>query len=137
MRTTSLIGRRCKHSNVFSRPVLITRGLDLCNMQTQCPAPTSTQTPIVQSSGRTRPEKVGGYYIGGPPVPIPNTAVKPDCAEDTCLETDRKNRSLPTSLNPELKSSGFFLYTVRYAIMTARQNLEVSYYEIGRLWTIC
>ena len=83
------------------------------------------------------PEKVGGYYIGGPPVPIPNTAVKPDCAEDTCLETDRKNRSLPTSLNPELKSSGFFLYTVRYAIMTARQNLEVSYYEIGRLWTIC
>ena len=24
---TTLIGRRCKHSNVFSRPVLIARGL--------------------------------------------------------------------------------------------------------------
>ncbi len=41
--------------------------------------------------------QVGGYYSGGPPVPIPNTAVKPDCADDTCLETDWKNRSLPTS----------------------------------------
>lgn len=26
------------------------------------------------------------------PVPIPNTAVKLICAEDTCLATDRKNR---------------------------------------------
>jgi hypothetical protein len=33
MKTTSLIGRRCKHSNVFSLPVLITRGLDLQFMQ--------------------------------------------------------------------------------------------------------
>ena len=29
MKTTSLIGQRCTHSNVFSRLVLITRGLDL------------------------------------------------------------------------------------------------------------
>ena len=59
------------------------------------------------------PEKVGGYYSGGPPVPIPNTAVKPACADDTCLETDWKNRSPPTSRNPELQSSGFFLYAAK------------------------
>ena len=29
----------------------------------------------------------------GPPVPIPNTEVKLCSAENTCLETDRKNRS--------------------------------------------
>ena len=28
MQTTSLIGRRCKHSNVFSWPILIDRGLE-------------------------------------------------------------------------------------------------------------
>ena len=31
-----------------------------------------------------------------PPVPIPNTEVKLISAEDTCLETERKNRSMPT-----------------------------------------
>ena len=93
MRTTSLIGRRCKHGNVFSRPVLITRGLDLF-LQT---LPSSLlHSPLFSLQGAAL-KKVGGYYSGGPPVPIPNTAVKPDCADDTCLETDRKNRSLPTS----------------------------------------
>jgi hypothetical protein len=29
LKNTRLIGRECKHSNVFSRPVLICRGLDL------------------------------------------------------------------------------------------------------------
>ena len=32
----------------------------------------------------------------GPPVPIPNTEVKLCSAEDTCLETDRENRSTLT-----------------------------------------
>ena len=32
----------------------------------------------------------------GPPVPIPNTEVKLISADDTCLETDRENRSMPT-----------------------------------------
>ena len=32
----------------------------------------------------------------GPPVPIPNTEVKLSYAEDTCLATDRENRSTRT-----------------------------------------
>ena len=39
---------------------------------------------------------VGVFSGEGPPVPIPNTEVKLTCAEDTCLETDRENRSTPT-----------------------------------------
>jgi hypothetical protein len=39
---------------------------------------------------------VGVNNDEGPPVPIPNTAVKLISAENTCPETDRKNRSMPT-----------------------------------------
>ena len=39
---------------------------------------------------------VGVDYDEGPPVPISNTEVKLSRAEDTCLETDRENRSTPT-----------------------------------------
>ena len=41
-------------------------------------------------------KKVGVSIAQGPPVPIPNTEVKLCGAEDTCLATDRKNRSMPT-----------------------------------------
>ena len=39
---------------------------------------------------------VGVFNGEGPPVPIPNTEVKLTSADDTCLETDRENRSMPT-----------------------------------------
>ena len=39
---------------------------------------------------------VGVFNAEGPPVPIPNTEVKLCSAEDTCLATDRENRSMPT-----------------------------------------
>ena len=42
------------------------------------------------------PNAVGVFNGEGPPVPIPNTEVKLTSADDTCLETDRKNRSTPT-----------------------------------------
>ena len=34
----------------------------------------------------------GADNVEGPPVPIPNTEVKLDCAEDTWLETTWENR---------------------------------------------
>ena len=40
--------------------------------------------------------KVSVFNAEGPPVPIPNTEVKLCCAEDTCLATDRENRSMLT-----------------------------------------
>ena len=38
---------------------------------------------------------VGVFNGEGPPVPIPNTAVKLTSADDTRLETDWENRSAP------------------------------------------
>ena len=39
---------------------------------------------------------VGVFNDEGPPVPIPNTEVKLISADNTCLETDREDRSMPT-----------------------------------------
>ena len=39
---------------------------------------------------------VGVFNGEGPPVPIPNTEVKLTCADNTCLVTDREDRSTPT-----------------------------------------
>ena len=39
----------------------------------------------------------GGYGERDPPVPIPNTDVKPFSADGTWLETARESRSLPDS----------------------------------------
>ena len=41
-------------------------------------------------------EEVGVFNGEGPPVPIPNTEVKLTSAENTCLATDREDRSMPT-----------------------------------------
>ena len=43
------------------------------------------------------PNAVGVFNGEGPPVPIPNTEVKLTSADNTCLETDREDRSMPTS----------------------------------------
>ena len=51
----------------------------------------------VRSSSLRRCTIVGVTIAQGPPVPIPNTEVKLCGAEDTCLATDRENRSTPTS----------------------------------------
>ena len=40
---------------------------------------------------------VGVDDAGGPPVPIPNTEVKPCSAEDSALATGCENRKMPTS----------------------------------------
>ena len=41
-------------------------------------------------------EQVGVYGGEGPPVPIPNTAVKLTCADNTRTATSRKDKSTPT-----------------------------------------
>ena len=44
-----------------------------------------------------------------PPVPIPNTEVKPHRAESTWLETAREDRSLPDSNKEHFERSALFL----------------------------
>ena len=46
----------------------------------------------------------------GPPVPIPNTVVKLAGAEDTCLETDRENREMPTQCGGSALAGQSLLY---------------------------
>ena len=46
---------------------------------------------------------VGVYDHEDPPVPIPNTAVKLMCAENTWLETTREDKSMPTHGKGPLK----------------------------------
>ena len=43
----------------------------------------------------------GGNDEGVPPVPIPNTEVKPFSAESTWLDTAREDRSLPEFYIPQ------------------------------------
>ena len=57
--------------------------------------------PDIASTGTV----VGVFIAQGPPVPIPNTEVKLCGAEDTCLATDRENRSTPTSFLLRLYSN--------------------------------
>ena len=56
---------------------------------------------------------IGGNDEGVPPVPIPNTAVKPFSAESTWLDTARENRTLPISIKP---------FTYRWAVLLWKKN---------------
>ena len=51
---------------------------------------------------------VGAFNDEGPPVPIPNTEVKLICAENTCLVTDREDRSVPTQASRNGSLFSFF-----------------------------
>ena len=57
---------------------------------------------------------VGVDDAGGPPVPIPNTEVKPCSAENTWLATAREDRKMPTS------DSEYFFKTIQviYILMS-------------------
>ena len=51
-----------------------------------------------QGTDKTIPERYSGDYgERDPPVPIPNTEVKPFSADGTWLETARESRTLPDS----------------------------------------
>ena len=68
---------------------------------------------ICSCQGAGRPMKkfthCGGNGLGVPPVPIPNTEVKPQHADGTWLETARESRSLPHSTSPSAIAGGAFL----------------------------
>ena len=51
---------------------------------------------IISKSSEMMQKRVGVDDVEGPPVPIPNTEVKLNGAEDTLLVTTRKNRKMPT-----------------------------------------
>ena len=61
------------------------------------------------------PQIVGVFNGEGPPVPIPNTEVKLTSADNTCLETDREDRSMPTRKNRCIRSGSFAISIVFFS----------------------
>ena len=103
-----LIGRACKHSNMFSLPVLTHEDLTTSYEQfksfiqntlilVSCPYlfPLTYVVLRVQTLSHS-----GGYYDEATPVPIPNTEVKLISVDNTRLATAREDRSLPDYMTP-------------------------------------
>ncbi len=66
--------------------------------QSLVPLKTLTNHAVVKEQfvPETQTANISGDYGGGdPPVPIPNTEVKPSSVEDTCGAIYRENRSSP------------------------------------------
>ena len=82
MKTTRLIGLRCKCSDVLSQQILIGRGLFLLFNE--------FISYLIFSF------KIAGVYgVEVPPVPIPNTEVKLFSVDDTWLATTWEIISMP------------------------------------------
>ena len=104
---------------MFSLPVLIARGLDLqyagislvhilpSLFSFQGASPERKRKPIEREESS---DIVGVFNGEGPPVPIPNTEVKLTSAENTCLATDREDRSMPTQSRSRNRSALIFIY---------------------------
>ena len=98
-----LIGHRWKCGNVCRLMILIGRGLDLKEQFERVCWKFHGQLPV-QFSRCDKREKTskshtisGDYSLRDPPVPIPNTEVKPQHADGTWLETARESRTSPDS----------------------------------------
>ena len=91
---TRLIGQRWKRSNACSRLVLISRGLVFEYRDDRA------RYGVLKE----RSLGFGGYGGSDPPVPIPNTEVKPASADGTWAVGPRESRSPPdiTRLRPSL-----------------------------------
>ena len=105
LQTTTLIGCRCKHSDVFSRAVLIARELFFSPPWTQgsvlqrrvlsdtskfyskrerlCKATLKKYTIFCTSSQGSNTDIKAIDSVGVPPLPIPNREVKPNSADGT------------------------------------------------------
>ena len=78
-------------------------------------------------SGYAKPYKISGDYgERDPPVPIPNTEVKPFSADGTWLETTWESKTLPDSMEKGLTPNGwaFFLFHLQ------RPNAPVEFDEV-------
>ena len=82
--------------------ILIGRGLDLKNSSREFVG--SFMVNFLCSfqgvvRGNSKPHRISGdNSLRDPPVPIPNTEVKPHSADGTWLETARESRSSPDSI---------------------------------------
>ena len=103
----SLIGCRCKHSNVFSRAVLIGREASIQYIATV------TNGFLLPCIDLKELQNAGGQSGGATPVSIPNTEVKPSSADGTSWVTFWESRTLPALIlrreTPGPQPAGGFL----------------------------
>ena len=66
----------------------------------------------------------GGDNEGVPPVPIPNTEVKPFSADGTWLETARESRSLPDSITAHCKRSELYFISRQFRNLNLRGSAQ-------------
>ena len=96
--------------------ILIGRGLDLKNSSDEFVGSfmvnflCSFQGVIKRRTSKSH-RISGDYSLRVPPVPIPNTEVKPQHADSTWLETAREGRSSPDSNKEHRKSDALFFFT--------------------------
>ena len=92
---------------------------------------TKSDVPVMNRRNRSQDERglhkpykySGGNGERDPPVPIPNTEVKPFSADGTWLETARESRSLPDSIRKTLSICwAFFLSNRKVNILPGRLN---------------
>ena len=99
-----LIGRACKHRDMFSLPVLTREDLTTSYEQFKSYyLNTFLSYLITLAYVVLRVQTLshsGGYYDEATPVPIPNTEVKLISVNNTWLATAREDRSLP-DYNPQ------------------------------------
>ena len=96
-----MIGRRCTHSNVFSRPVLIARNL----LSSQVSYRDSTRKCIYLS----QVTYCGGYSGVEPPLSIPNREVKRTSADGTAPPGGRVGRCRFSECPTDDVSRAFFV----------------------------
>ena len=117
-----LIGHRWKYGNVCRLMILIGRGLDLKNCgykeekrNEEIECLTCGQDIFLcsfEGAESTEQDNISGdYSLRDPPVPIPNTEVKPQHADSTWLETAREGRSSPDSNKSFVKTKLFSFCT--------------------------
>ena len=126
---TTLIGCRCKSGNIFSRALLIGRGLFLkklfkminilCNFQR-----TSWKPRII---GRQQTKVCWWPSKRKPPVPIPNTVVKTLSGDNTWRATSWEDNSLPTSILTKKRIDWIISSLFLWSCFVSDIMLEVYY----------
>ena len=84
----------------------------------------------VRFSGYAKPYKISGDYgERDPPVPMPNTEVKPFSADGTWLETTWESRTLPDSMKKGLTPNGVGSFFIPSA--TGEQGERKSFFHFS------
>ena len=81
----------------------------------------------VRFSGYAKPYTISGDYgERDPPVPIPNTEVKPFSADGTWLETTWESRTLPDSMKKELTPNGVGSFFMEFIFNTTLNLKDIQ-----------